>query len=528
MPLADDLIVGVSPGISRIRELITKIADTNVTVLLTGENGTGKTLAARAIHQASPRGNESFLQFDCAATSEKFLEIELFGVEKSDEMGQAKRGLLDSAHRRTVLFEDIDCLPFELQKRLVRVFQERAFVRCGGKRNHPTDARFMATSRGDLADKVKANLFREDFYYRLNVIPIQLPPLRERPEDIDPLLREFAGRMGQSAALFLDSICDHGLLPYLQQYSWPGNVKELRQVAEMIVLTGDWESVKLLLLGRNAAFNNLAIERCIEFPEEYHQAGVSILSFFGEVLRRQYPEHKAAVRIEQEGLKVRMIVEPLTGDPKVFERALDEYGLVIAGKVTLEDFTDDPFLLLSLRHELRLAHARIESQKDILRYQEQHIGNLERRCDTLMLQIGQALQAPPPHNLSITVSPTISPSFYVNTGIDSAFEGIVKDLGKLATALKANNEEHAVVNELLQEAQNSQALKPEDLAGSSTLRKLRRFIERLSEADDKVGKTISGLKRGVELAQSLARYYNQLAQWFGLPQVPRPFLGDRE
>jgi hypothetical protein len=145
-----------------------------------------------------------------------------------------------------------------------------------------------------------------------------------------------------------------------------------------------------------------------------------------------------------------------------------------------------------------------------------------------MLQIGQALQAPPPHNLSITVSPTISPSFYVNTGIDSAFEGIVKDLGKLATALKANNEEHAVVNELLQEAQNSQALKPEDLAGSSTLRKLRRFIERLSEADDKVGKTISGLKRGVELAQSLARYYNQLAQWFGLPQVPRPFLGDRE
>lgn len=156
MPLVDGLIVGVSAGISRIRELVEKIASTNVTILLTGEDGTGKSLVARAIHQTSSRFNESFLQFDCAVTSEEFLGIELFGAEKSDDIGETKRGLLDSADKCTVLFEDIDCLPSDLQMRLLHVFQEKAFVRYGGKGSHSTDARFMATSRGELADKVKA------------------------------------------------------------------------------------------------------------------------------------------------------------------------------------------------------------------------------------------------------------------------------------------------------------------------------------------------------------------------------------
>jgi hypothetical protein len=325
----------------------------------------------------------------------------------------------------------------------------------------------------------------------------------------------------------MDSISDNGLLPYLCHYSWPGNVRELREFTETIVLTREWESAKSHLLGRKKSISDLAIERCIEFPEEYHQAGVSILSFFGEVLRRQYPENKATVRIEQEGLKVRMVVEPLKGDVKVFEKALDEFGLVIAGKMTPENFTDDPYLVLNLKHELRLAQARIESQKDILHYQVQHIGNLERRVDILMKDIGQALQTQTPPVLNITVSPTIITSSYVKADVNNALEGIIRELHEMATALNVNGEEHAVVNEVLQEVQSSQALKTEDLAADPLmLRKLYQFVEGLSETDNKVVKTIIKLNKGVELAQSLAKHYNQIAHWFGLPQVPTPFLGD--
>ncbi|MCK4729194.1 MAG: sigma 54-interacting transcriptional regulator, partial [Desulfobacterales bacterium] len=261
MSKEDDLIIGVSKSICKIRELVTVLSNTDVTVLLSGESGTGKTLAAMAIHQMSRRRNKSLLHFDCAATSEKFLEMELFGVEKSLEEGGVKSGLLDSANGCNVLFENIDCLPIKMQVSLLRVFQEQKFIRSRGKVSHSIDARFMATSQRDLIEKVEAKLFREDFYYRLNVIPIHMPSLRDRPDDIEPLLREFATRMQKDANSFLTDVRSHGLLPYLHQYSWPGNVKELRQVVETLILTEDWESIKPLLSRQNSGPRNAKPEQ---------------------------------------------------------------------------------------------------------------------------------------------------------------------------------------------------------------------------------------------------------------------------
>jgi len=252
MSKADDLIIGVSKSICKVREVITKIGNLDVTVLLSGEIGTGKTLTAMAIHQMSRRRTKNLLHLDCAATSEKFLEMEIFGVEKPIEEGGVKNGLLDSANGRNVLFENIDCLPIKIQVRLLHVFQERKFIRSGGKVSHSTDARFIATTQRNLIEKVEAKLFLEDFYYRLNVIHIHIPPLRDRPEDIEPLLCEFATCMQKDANSFLTDVHSHGLLTYLHQYSWPGNVNELRQVIETLVLTKDWESMEHMLSRQNS------------------------------------------------------------------------------------------------------------------------------------------------------------------------------------------------------------------------------------------------------------------------------------
>ena len=261
MSKADDLIIGVSKSICNVRELVTKIGDIDATVLLSGKSGTGKTLVAMAIHQMSKRRNKSLLQFDCAATSEESLEMELFGVEKSLEEGGVKSGLLDSADGCAVLFKDIDCLPIRMQVNLLRVFQEQRFMRSRGKVSQSTDARFIATSQRDLTEKVKAGLFREDLYYRLNVLPVHMPSLRDRPEDIEPLLREFAIRMQKDASSFLADVRSYGLLPYLHQYSWPGNVRELRQVVETLVLAEDWESIKSRLSRQNSGAGNATPEQ---------------------------------------------------------------------------------------------------------------------------------------------------------------------------------------------------------------------------------------------------------------------------
>jgi DNA-binding NtrC family response regulator len=230
-----DVIVSSSQQIQSIRSLVSRAAGTDVTLLIAGESGTGKTLASMTIHQMSRRADKSLLQFDCAATSEEFLETELFGYE---EAGRVKKGLLETANGQTFLLQNVDQTPISLQVKLLRVFQDHEFRRRGGDDNISTDCRFIGTCQGDIREKVHANLIREDFYYRLNVVLINMPPLRERSEDIIPLLRAMATRLGANTEQFMEKLQGQRLMEYFEKYSWPGNVKELRRVVEMAVRVG--------------------------------------------------------------------------------------------------------------------------------------------------------------------------------------------------------------------------------------------------------------------------------------------------
>ncbi len=521
MPIAEDLIIGSSKEIKEIRVLISRVADSKFPVLISGESGTGKSLVALAIHQMSSQSVDSLLQFDCATTSEKFLEIELFGLEES---GHVRKGLLEFANGRNLLLENIDHTPVDLQVKLLSIFQETEFLRRGGVTKLQTDCRIITTSRRDLREKIEANLFREDFYYRMRVISVKMPALRDRPEDIEPLIYEIVGRLHKDARVFMASLENHGLLEYFWKYSWPGNIRELQQVVETLVLTEAWESIRQILLGHGNASNQMIIERSIKFPPEYHQAGVSILSFFGEILRRKYPDHKATIRIEQDDLRVRMIVEPLNGRVEVFERALDEYGLVLTGQITPEQFTDDSFLAMNLKHELRLAQARIESQKELLQYQEKHLINRDRQIDQMLKLIGQSLHAPQPYNLDISVAPTISSTVDAKITVN-VIEDIQNDLGELSDILNKSSKDAAAVEQVRKAVVKLNKSNGNETEKNTAIDKLKELIDSISDKESRIGKAIRATNHGVAIAQRLAKHYNDLAQWFGWPQVPKPFLG---
>lgn len=516
-----DAIVGTSVEVQSVKTLISRVANSDVTVLIAGEPGTGKTLAAMTIHQMSRRAGESLLQFDCAATSEEFLESELFGSEGS---GGVKRGLLETTNGRTILLQNIDQIPPRTQTRLLRVLQDREFQRIGGTEILPTDCRFIGTCSGDMRQMVQANLFREDLYYRLNVIFIHLPPLRERPKDIKPLLCALLTRRGVDTEQFMEKLQRQKLIEYFEKYAWPGNVKELNRVVEMAVLAERWDEIKLHLLGHTAHSNKLVIERTIEFPPEYHQAGISILGFFGEVLRRKYPHMQARVRIEQDGLRVKMTVEPVIGEPAVFEQALNEYGLVLTGQIPPEQFTQDSLLAMSLKHEMRLAQVRIESQKELLQVQATIIGQKERLIEKLTDSIAAALSSSQPNLVNVTISPVITSSMNVQVGVSNSLGDICKDLKELSYAITNSPEIATEIEAIRQEVERVQTAGYDPAKGSPAINKLEQFLQKISNTGSMIGKTIEKAERGIALAQRLAAHYNELAQWLGLSQIPKLFL----
>jgi DNA-binding NtrC family response regulator len=246
MPKENNAIIGVSQSMRHIREVVRHIGNYRWPVLISGERGTGKILIAKSIHQISKQANRGLLYFDCASTSENYLQIELFGEEKCGIDVEIKNGLLDSANGRTVLLENVDCLPISIQKDLLHVMQDEKYFRCGGKDAYDVDARFISTSEQNIEDMIKANLFREDFFYRLDVISIQVPPLRHRVEDIEPLLNEFVIRMQKNPNTFLKDVQKHNLLAQFEKYSWPGNVKELFRVTQTLIINSDWSSINRL------------------------------------------------------------------------------------------------------------------------------------------------------------------------------------------------------------------------------------------------------------------------------------------
>lgn len=240
LPASDDMVAAAKSSVD-LQALARRVADTDATVLINGESGTGKEVLARFIHRHSPRKDGPFIAINCAAIPESMLEATLFGYEKGAFTGaaQAYAGKFEQANQGTILLDEITEMDISLQAKLLRVLQEREVERLGGRKTLSLDVRVLATTNRTLREEVKAGRFREDLFYRLNVFPLQLLPLRERPQDIVPLAEQL-----------LERHCQHGgrVAPHfdseaqrkLSQHSWPGNVRELDNVLQraLILQTG--------------------------------------------------------------------------------------------------------------------------------------------------------------------------------------------------------------------------------------------------------------------------------------------------
>ena len=230
-------LIGESESFRRIMEVIATVAPTRATVLLQGESGTGKELFARALHDQSPRQDAPFITMNCAALPEGLVESALFGHEKGAFTGATVRtaGAFERAHTGTLLLDEISEMRLDLQSKLLRVIQEQEFERVGGTQAIKVDVRLVATTNRDLKAEVDAGRFRSDLYYRLNVVPIRTPPLRERVEDIPRLLHHFMHRMAENQGTPVPSMAAE-TVQLLQRYGWPGNVRELANAIERAVI----------------------------------------------------------------------------------------------------------------------------------------------------------------------------------------------------------------------------------------------------------------------------------------------------
>jgi DNA-binding NtrC family response regulator len=229
-------IVGRSAKMRQIYDLVTRVADTNVTVLINGESGVGKELIARAIHQQSQRRTNPFVAVNCAAISEHLVESELFGHERGAFTGaiEMHRGKFELAHMGTLFLDEVGSLRLDLQAKLLRVLQEREFERVGGSKTIRVDVRIVAASNQDLRQMVAERTFRDDLFYRLNVVPVHVPPLRERREDIPLLAQHFLIKYNKAFGRQVQGLTPEALA-ILTHYHWPGNVRELENIMGRLV-----------------------------------------------------------------------------------------------------------------------------------------------------------------------------------------------------------------------------------------------------------------------------------------------------
>lgn len=255
-------MIGASPAFQSVMNSIQIVAPTNATVLIGGETGTGKELIARAIHDLSDRKNKNFIKVNCAAIPATLLESELFGHEKGSFTGAVaqKIGRFEVADGGTLFLDEIGELPLELQSKLLRAIQEQEIERVGGTRTIKVDVRFVAATNRDLKGMVEAGTFRSDLYYRLHVFPLQIPPLRERRDDIPLLVRYFTQRFSLRLGRTIDSIPSQAL-DALKNYSWPGNIRELQNVVERSVILTQGRTLQLAMPDMTVAEHRVSPEQ---------------------------------------------------------------------------------------------------------------------------------------------------------------------------------------------------------------------------------------------------------------------------
>jgi len=231
-------IVANSPSMYNVIQLTRRLSDVDSTVLITGESGVGKGVIARLLHENGSRKNYPFIKLNCGAIPENLIESELFGYESGAFTGsrkEGKKGLFETADKGTIFLDEISELPLNLQVKLLQVIQEREIVRVGGVESIPINVRIIAATNKDLMSLVNEGKFREDLYYRLNVVPINIPPLRERPEDIIPMIRIFLNQNNKKMKEHKE--IDSKAIAILIKYPWPGNVRELQNIIERLVIT---------------------------------------------------------------------------------------------------------------------------------------------------------------------------------------------------------------------------------------------------------------------------------------------------
>jgi len=239
-------VIGQTPIIQQLLRMVQKIAQTDSTVLITGETGVGKELIARAIHSASQRKSHPFVKVNCAAIPDTLLESELFGHEKGAFTGAVtnKPGRFEIAHQGTLFLDEIGEIPLHLQTKLLGVLQDKSFERLGGVKTTKVDVRIITATNQDLPSAVQAGKFRSDLFYRLNVVPIHIPPLRERKDDLIPLVNHLLDKFTSKYGKKIDTIPPEVMATF-SNYDWPGNIRELENVMERMVVMSEIDSLSL-------------------------------------------------------------------------------------------------------------------------------------------------------------------------------------------------------------------------------------------------------------------------------------------
>jgi formate hydrogenlyase transcriptional activator len=248
------MVVGQSSAIRRVLKQIEQVAATDSTVLLLGETGTGKELFATQIHELSARRGRAMVRVNCAAIPDTLLESELFGREKGAFTGAIARqaGRFELAHNSTIFLDEIGDMPMDVQVKLLRVIEERKVERLGSPAPIPVNTRIVAATHRDLEQRIDEGRFREDLFYRLNVFPIHIPPLRARVEDIPPLVLRFVEEFSKAFGSDIAAISDENMAE-LQRYTWPGNIRELRNAVERAMIVADGPRLTIPVPRRTAA-----------------------------------------------------------------------------------------------------------------------------------------------------------------------------------------------------------------------------------------------------------------------------------